>query len=158
MTDVRVPIRLLSPDATPPGYAHPGDAGADLCAAEDVVLGPGERCLVATGIAIELPEGHVGLVNPRSGLANRHGLSIVNAPGTIDSGYRGEVKVNLINTDREQVVTLRKGDRIAQLVIVPVVRAAFHVADELSTTRRGESGHGSTGRHGPVGMHVPKEQ
>lgn len=139
-------------------YAHHGDAGADLFAAEDVVLNPGERCLVATGVAVELPDGYVGFVTPRSGLANKRGVSILNSPGTVDSGYRGEVKVNLINTDREQTVILQRGDRIAQLVIVPVARASFRVVDELAPSQRGESGHGSTGSRGPVGARIPREQ
>ncbi|MHA6511906.1 dUTP diphosphatase [Tessaracoccus sp. Z1128] len=128
-----------------PAYAHPGDAGADLRAAHDVTLSPGERALVGTGVAVALPAGCVGLVTPRSGLAARHGLSIVNSPGIIDSGYRGEIKVSLINLDPAEPVRLAAGDRIAQLVIVPVVSATFEVVDTLDETVRGAAGYGSTG-------------
>lgn len=157
MTDLPVPIRLLHPDATLPAYAHPGDAGADLCSIEAVRLEPGQRQLVPTGIAVEIPEGYVGLVNPRSGLAHRQGLSIVNAPGTIDSGFRGEVRVNLLNTDPAEVVTLDKGDRIAQLVIVPVARARYDVVETLTSSPRADGGHGSTGL-GSLASADPKEQ
>jgi len=142
---VQVSILRLDPDLPLPAYAHPGDAGADLCAREDVVLEPGERKLVPTGIAMVLPEGYVGLVHPRSGLAHRSGLSIVNAPGTIDAGYRGEVAVCLVNLDRETPIKLRRGDRIAQLVIQRVETAAFVEVDELPDSARGAGGHGSTG-------------
>jgi dUTP pyrophosphatase len=127
-------------------YAHPGDAGADLAAAEDVTLGPGERALVRTGVAIALPDGYAAFVHPRSGLAARHGVTIVNAPGTVDAGYRGEIKVTLLNTDREQPVSFRRGDRIAQLIIQRVERAVFHEADELPGSARGDGGFGSTGQ------------
>jgi len=142
---VQVSILRLDPDLPLPAYAHPGDAGADLCAREDVVLEPGERKLVPTGIAMVLPEGYVGLVHPRSGLAHRSGLSIVNAPGTIDAGYRGEVAVCLVNLDRETPIKLRRGDRIAQLVVQRVEAAAFVEVDELPDSARGAGGHGSTG-------------
>jgi len=128
-----------------PAYAHPGDAGADLSAAEDVELGPGERALVRTGIAIALPAGYAAFVHPRSGLAAKHGVTIVNAPGTVDAGYRGEIKVTLLNTDREHPVSFRRGDRIAQLVIQQVARPVFHEVDELPGSARGEGGFGSTG-------------
>jgi dUTP pyrophosphatase len=140
-------IRRLAEDAPLPAYAHPGDAGADLSAAEDVELGPGERALVRTGIAIALPAGYAAFVHPRSGLAARHGVTIVNAPGTIDTGYRGEIKVTLLNTDREHAVRFQRGDRIAQLVIQPVARAVFHEVAELPDSVRGEDGFGSTGGH-----------
>jgi len=142
---VQVSILRLDPELPLPSYAHPGDAGADLCAREDVVLEPGERKLVPTGIAMVLPDGYVGLVHPRSGLAHRSGLSIVNAPGTIDAGYRGEVAVCLVNLDRETPIKLRRGDRIAQLVIQRVETAAFIEVDELPDSARGAGGHGSTG-------------
>lgn len=128
-----------------PAYAQPGDAGADLRSTEDVTLRPGERRVVGTGVRIALPDGHVGLVTPRSGLAAKAGLSIVNAPGVIDSGYRGEVKVCLVNLDPERDVVLAAGDRIAQLVVVPFVRATFEPVDALDDTVRGDGGYGSTG-------------
>jgi dUTP pyrophosphatase len=142
-----VHVRLLEPDLPLPAYAHPGDAGADLVAAQDVDLAPGERALVRTGIAIALPEGYVGLVHPRSGLAARMGVTVLNAPGTVDSGYRGEILVNLVNHDRVITAKICRGDRIAQLVIQRVERAHFHVVDHLPDTVRGAGGHGSTGGH-----------
>lgn len=142
-----VMVRRLDPDLPLPAYAHPGDAGADLVAAEDVVLAPGERRLVPTGIAIALPEGYVGLVHPRSGLAHRLGVTVLNAPGTVDSGYRGEILVNLVNHDPAATVKISRGDRIAQLLVQRVERVAFHVVDELPDTVRGAGGHGSTGGH-----------
>ncbi|WP_437440536.1 dUTP diphosphatase [Nocardioides eburneus] len=140
-------IALLRLDAElpPPAYAHPGDAGADLLTAVDVTLAPGERCLVPTGVAIALPEGFVALVHPRSGLAARHGLSIVNTPGTVDAGYRGEIKVLLINLDPADTIRLRRGDRIAQLVIQRVERARFVEVEALPESVRGAGGYGSTG-------------
>lgn len=147
MADVTVPLRRLDPDLPVPSYAHPGDAGADLLAARDVEIGPGERALVPTGVAIALPDGYVGLVHPRSGLAARLGVTVLNAPGTVDSGYRGEILVNLINHDRANVAKISRGDRIAQLVVQRVERARFAVVDELAETRRGAGGHGSTGGH-----------
>jgi dUTP pyrophosphatase len=142
---VEVLMHQLDPGLAPPSYAHPGDAGADLRARESVVLAPGERRLVPTGVAIALPEGYAGFVHPRSGLAARHGISIVNAPGTIDAGYRGEVSVCLVNTDRETPVRIARGDRIAQLVIQPVSRAVFVAVSELPDSSRGAGGYGSTG-------------
>jgi dUTP pyrophosphatase len=142
---VRVPLRRLDADLPLPRYAHAGDAGADLCARVDVTLEPGERILVPTGIAIALPEGWVGLVHPRSGLAARAGITIVNAPGTIDAGYRGEISVCLLNTDRRRRVILRRGDLIAQLVFQRVGRAVFDEVSELPSSERGEGGYGSTG-------------
>jgi dUTP pyrophosphatase len=144
---VDVAVRRLDPDLPLPAYAQPGDAGADLVAAEDVELGPGERRLVPTGVAIALPEGYVGLVHPRSGLAHRLGVTVLNAPGTVDSGYRGEILVNLVNHDPDATVKISRGDRIAQLLIQRVEHAAFHVVDELPATVRGDGGHGSTGGH-----------
>jgi dUTP pyrophosphatase len=144
---VDVLVRRLDPDLPLPAYAHPGDAGADLVAAEDVELAPGQRKVVPTGIAVALPDGFVGLVHPRSGLAARLGVTVLNAPGTVDAGYRGEILVNLINHDPVTTVTIARGDRIAQLVVQRVERAAFHVVDELPDTVRGAGGHGSTGGH-----------
>ncbi|BCB82459.1 dUTP diphosphatase [Phytohabitans flavus] len=148
MTDaVPVPVRRLDPDLPLPEYAHPGDAGADLVAAEDVEIAPGERALVGTGVAIALPEGFVGLVHPRSGLAARLGVTVLNAPGTVDAGYRGEIKVNLVNHDRATTAKISRGDRIAQLVVQRVERAAFQLVDVLPDSSRGAGGHGSTGGH-----------
>jgi len=148
--DLDVQIVRLDPDLPAPSYAHPGDAGADLVTTVDVTLQPGERAMVPTGIALALPEGYVALVHPRSGLAARHGLSIVNTPGTIDAGYRGEVKVMLINHDPAAPVELRRGDRIAQLVVQRFERARFVEVAELPDSARGEGGYGSTGGFGPV--------
>ncbi|HEY3881606.1 MAG TPA: dUTP diphosphatase [Trebonia sp.] len=130
-----------------PGYARPGDAGADLAAAEDVDLAPGQRAVVRTGIAIALPDGYAGFVHPRSGLAARHGLTMVNAPGTIDAGYRGEIKVILLNTDASVPVSLRRGDRIAQLVVQRVENVTFREVPALPESVRGADGFGSTGGH-----------
>jgi dUTP pyrophosphatase len=132
-------------NAVIPQYAHLSDAGADLVSVESVTLRPGERRLVPTGIAIALPEGYVGLVHPRSGLAIRNGVALVNAPGTIDAGYRGEIKVCLINLDPQVIVELPAGTRIAQLVVQEVARANFVEVSELSETQRGDGGFGSTG-------------
>lgn len=140
-----IPLRRLDAGLPVPAYAHPGDAGADLCTAEDVTLAPGERRLVPTGVALALPEGYVGLVHPRSGLAHRHGLSIVNAPGTVDAGYRGEIKVCLVNLDPATPITLSRGDRIAQLVVQRVEHVRFVEVDELEGSARGDGGYGSTG-------------
>ena len=141
-----LPVRRLRPDLHLPAYAHPGDAGADLCAAEDVVLPPGGRATVGTGLAVAVPDGFAAFVHPRSGLAARHGITVVNAPGTVDAGYRGEVRVVLLNTDRDEPFTVRRGDRIAQLVVQPVTRVRFLDVAELPPTPRGEGGFGSTGR------------
>ena len=142
---VDVLVRRLDPELPLPSYAHPGDAGADLVSAVDVELAPGERALVPTGIALALPDCYAAFVHPRSGLAATHGVSIVNAPGTVDAGYRGEVLVNLVNLDPRETVRLRRGDRIAQLVVQRVERVAFHEVDLLPGSARGEGGHGSTG-------------
>jgi dUTP pyrophosphatase len=146
--DLDVQIVRLDPDLPLPAYAHPGDAGADLVTTVDVTLQPGERALVPTGIALALPDGYVALVHPRSGLAARHGLSIVNTPGTVDAGYRGEIKVMLINHDPVAPVELARGDRIAQLVIQRYERARFREVSELPASVRGEGGYGSTGGFG----------
>jgi dUTP pyrophosphatase len=140
---VRIPT--LADDGHLPRYARQGDAGADLVAAHDVTLGPGERALVGTGVRVAIPAGHVGLVTPRSGLAARTGLSIVNAPGVIDSGYRGEIKVCLINLDPRTPIVLAAGDRIAQLLIMGFVTAEFSPVEGLDETERGAGGYGSTG-------------
>ncbi|MCA0146865.1 dUTP diphosphatase [Blastococcus sp. LR1] len=158
VTEPDVPVLLTTPDGAVPQYAMPGDAGADLTAAEDVELAPFERRLVGTGIAVAIPDGYAGFVHPRSGLAHRLGLSVVNAPGTIDAGYRGEIKVNLINLDPRATLRLSRGDRIAQLVVQPVARARFVPVAELPVSERGEGGHGSTGGHhsaDPSARHDP---
>jgi dUTP diphosphatase len=142
---VDVLIQRLDPGLPAPAYAHPGDAGADLCAAEDVELAPGERQVVPTGIAIALPDGYAAFVHPRSGLGAKLGVTIVNAPGTVDAGYRGEIKVTLLNTDIRNTVRLKRGDRIAQLVIQRVERAVFHEVETLPGSARGDGGFGSTG-------------
>lgn len=144
----RIQFRRLHPAAAVPAYARTGDAGADLTCVEDRTIAPGERALVRTGIALAIPDGWVGLVHPRSGLATRHGVTLVNTPGTIDAGYRGEILVNLLNTDRTEPFSVRPGDRIAQLVLQRVGRAEFAEADSLPESSRGETGHGSTGGFG----------
>jgi dUTP pyrophosphatase len=138
-------VRRLDAGAVLPRRAHPGDAGYDLCALDDLVLGPGERALVRTGVAIELPEGHAGWVVPRSGLAARHGIALVNAPGLIDAGYRGEVKVLLLNTDATADFSVRAGERIAQLVVAAVAAPDVVEVEALSASVRAEGGFGSTG-------------
>jgi dUTP pyrophosphatase len=152
-------IRRLDPGVPLPGYAHPGDAGADLVTAADVELAPGQRAIVPTGLAIALPAGYAAFVHPRSGLAARHGVTIVNAPGTVDAGYRGEIKVTMLNTDAVQTVRFLRGDRIAQLVIQRVEHAVFHEVEVLPGSARGDGGFGSTGGHaavprGPAGQDV----
>ncbi|PRX92426.1 dUTP diphosphatase [Allonocardiopsis opalescens] len=144
---VDVLIQRLDPELPLPAYAHPGDAGADLVTAADVELAPGERATVPTGVAIALPEGYAAFVHPRSGLAARSGVTIVNAPGTVDAGYRGEIRVTLLNTDASAPVRFRRGDRIAQLVVQPVSRAVFHEVAVLPGSARGAGGFGSTGGH-----------
>jgi dUTP diphosphatase len=146
--DLSVQVVRLDPDLPLPSYAHPGDAGADLLTTVDLTLAPGERALVPTGLAIALPDGFVALVHPRSGLAARHGLSIVNTPGTVDAGYRGENKVMLINHDPAEPIELRRGDRIAQLVVQRFERARFVEVRELPDSVRGDGGYGSTGGFG----------
>ncbi|MCQ9164083.1 MULTISPECIES: dUTP diphosphatase [unclassified Arthrobacter] len=146
-----VQLQMLDDGIAAPSYAHPGDAGADLRARIDVVLAPGERALVPTGVAIALPFGYVALVHPRSGLATKHGLTIVNSPGTVDAGYRGEISVTLLNTDAHHSIALSRGDRIAQMVIQRVEHAAFEVVEQLPDSARGTGGFGSTGGFGPAG-------
>jgi dUTP pyrophosphatase len=143
---VTLRFRRLSAAARPPAQAHEGDAGYDLHAAEAATIGPGERASVGTGIAVAIPEGHAGLVVPRSGLAMRHGISVVNAPGLIDSGYRGEVRVLLLNTDRTEPFSVEPGDRIAQLVLVAVETGGLEVGAVLGARAGGVGGLGSTGR------------
>jgi dUTP pyrophosphatase len=145
MSQIKIEFKLLHEIAQAPKYAHDGDAGADLVCIEDVSLMPGERRLVSTGVAIALPAGYVGLVHPRSGLANKHGIGIVNTPGTIDSGYRGEIKICLINLDPRETVSLPAGSRIAQLVIQEVTTAQFVEVQDLDDTERSDQGFGSTG-------------
>jgi dUTP pyrophosphatase len=156
---VGVLIARLDPDMPLPQRAHPGDAGWDLSAAADVTIPPGRRAVVGTGVCIALPAGYAGFVHPRSGLAARHGVTIVGAPGTVDAGYRGEIKVSLLNTDAEQPVTFRRGDRIAQLVIQRVERPIFTEVRTLPGSHRGDGGHGSTGGYampaGSGGNDVP---
>jgi dUTP pyrophosphatase len=143
---LRLEVRKLRDDARLPERAHPSDAGLDLRAVDPAVIGPGERASVGTGIAVAIPSGHAGLVLPRSGLAARHGISLVNAPGLIDSGYRGELRVLLLNTDREESFSIEPGDRIAQLVVTPVPDVDVAEAGELTASARGDGGFGSTGR------------
>jgi len=143
--EIDLPVHRLEPGLPLPAYAHPGDAGADLFAAEDVKLPPGGRAVVGTGMAVAIPEGFAAFVPPRSGLAARHGVTVANAPGTVDAGYRGEVKVVLLNTDPAEPHVVRRGDRIAQLVVQPVVRARFLDVRELPPAARGGGGFGSTG-------------
>ncbi|MFI6220177.1 dUTP diphosphatase [Nocardia salmonicida] len=142
-----IPLRRLDPGIPVPTRAHPGDAGVDLCTTEDVIIEPGERVLVGTGIAIALPVGTVGLIHPRSGLAAKAGLSVVNTPGTVDAGYRGEIKVCLINHDPRTAIELRRGDRIAQLLVQRVELVDFAEVDDLDVTARGTGGYGSSGGH-----------
>jgi dUTP diphosphatase len=141
---IELPIQRLRPDAVMPERAYSGDAGLDLSACERVELGPGERALVGTGLAVAIPEGHAGFVQPRSGLASRHGITIVNTPGLVDSGYRGELRVILLNTDRDHAFVVEPGMRIAQLVVVPVATPDPAEVDELPATERGVRGFGSS--------------
>ena len=143
---VQVLIKRLDPGVPLPSYAKGGDAGADIVTAIDITLAPGERSLVPTGISIALPDGYVALVHPRSGLAIKHGVTMVNSPGTVDAGYRGELKLILINHDPKESVSFKRGDRVAQLVIQQVERALFVEVQELPGSRRGTDGFGSTGR------------
>jgi len=146
MSSVQVLITRLDPDLPLPRYAKGGDAGADIVSRIDITLAPGERALVPTGIAIALPDGYVALVHPRSGLAIKHGVTMVNAPGTVDAGYRGELQIILINHDKSEPVSFMRGDRIAQLVIQKVERAEFIEVQDLPGSGRGTGGFGSTGR------------
>ncbi|MGH3407414.1 MAG: dUTP diphosphatase [Streptosporangiaceae bacterium] len=156
---VEILIKRLDPGLPLPARAHPGDAGTDLFAAQDVELAPGQRAVVPTGVAIALPDGYAAFVHPRSGLAARLGVTLVNAPGTVDAGYRGEIRVTLLNTDTERPVRLQRGDRIAQLVVQRVAYPVFHEVETLPGSARGEDGFGSTGGHaasaGQLGNEVP---
>lgn len=145
-TQATVDVRLLDRELPPPSYAHPGDAGLDLYASRPVELKPFERALVPTGVAVSIPEGFAGFVQPRSGRAIEHGLALVNSPGLIDSNYRGEIKVIAVNLDPSSTIVISRGDKVAQLVIQPVVRATIVCVEELDQTGRGEGGFGSTGR------------
>lgn len=138
-------LQRIDPDVPVPSYARPGDAGADLVTTVDATVAPGERALLPTGVAIALPAGYAAFVHPRSGLAVRYGVSLLNAPGTVDAGYRGEIQVSLVNLDPRTPVVLRRGDRIAQLVVQQVAHAVFHVVDRLPGSSRGVGGFGSTG-------------
>lgn len=150
-TGVMVPLRRLDDGIEVPRRAHPGDAGVDLCTTVDVTLEPGERALVGTGISVAIPMGMVGLIHPRSGLAAKVGLSVVNTPGTVDAGYRGELKVCLINHDPRESIVLRRGDRVAQLVVQRVELVDFVEVDRLDDTARGIGGYGSSGGHAALG-------
>ena len=150
-TILPVQLQILNEGIEAPSYAQPGDAGADLRSTIELFLAPGERRLVPTGVAVALPFGTVGLIHPRSGLAAKHGITVVNAPGTIDAGYRGEISVCLLNTDKDKAVDFKRGDRIAQLVIQRIEIAAFVQVDELSESARGTGGFGSTG-----GFNIPQ--
>src|ERR1700730_12733751 len=152
--EVPVLIRRLDPGLPLPARAHPGDAGADLVTAVDVQLAPGQRAVVPTGVAIALPDGYAAFVHPRSGLAARHGVTIVNAPGTVDAGYRGEIRVTLLNTDADRPVRFQRGDRIAQLIVQRVERPVFHEVETLPGSARGDGGFGSTGGHAAAGQPV----
>jgi dUTP pyrophosphatase len=145
---VQVLISRLDHDLPMPMYAHSGDAGADLHARQDVFLAPGQRALVPTGVAIALPAGYAAFVHPRSGLAARHGITVLNAPGTVDAGYRGEILVNLLNTDSHEGFSISAGDRIAQLVVQRVSQAHFVEVGSLPGSQRGENGHGASGGFG----------
>lgn len=138
-----VDVLIIAPEV--PAYAHPGDAGADLVSTESLRLEPGQRALIPTGVRIALPDGYAAFVVPRSGLAAKHGITIVNSPGTVDAGYRGEIKVSLLNTDPVEAFDIAQGDRIAQLIVMPVTRARFIPVDELPDSARGSGGFGSTG-------------
>ena len=151
MEPLEIAVRRLDPDVPLPSYARPGDAGCDLVTTVDVELKPGEREVVPTGIALAVPQGYAGFVHPRSGLAAHHGVTVVNAPGTIDAGYRGEIQVVLVNHDPRETLVLRRLDRVAQLVVQRVEHVTWREVDELSDTERGAGGHGSTGGWGGQG-------
>jgi dUTP pyrophosphatase len=143
---MRLPFLKLRSEARLPAYAHPGDAGLDLASSVDAEVGPGERAMIPTGVAVAIPDGHAGLVLPRSGLASREGLTLANSPGLIDAGYRGEVTCAVVNLDRHRPVSIKRGDRIAQLVIMPVEMVEPSWSEgELPPSQRGEGGFGSTG-------------
>jgi dUTP pyrophosphatase len=143
-------VEVLISAATVPSYAHPGDAGADLVSTDELVLEPGQRATVGTGVSIALPDGYVAFVVPRSGLAAKHGITVVNSPGTVDAGYRGEIRVTLLNTDSTEAYPVAVGDRIAQLIVMPVSRARFIPVETLPGSHRGSGGFGSTGYSAPT--------
>lgn len=147
-TDLRIDVRRLDPDLPLPRYARPDDAGLDLLARDGVTLAPGHRSLIATGIAVALPPGYAAFVMPRSGLATRHGITTLNSPGTVDAGYRGEILVNLVNLDPRETFVVRRGDRIAQLVVQRVENVTLNEVDELPASVRGTGGHGASGGFG----------
>ena len=151
-------VEVLLRGAEAPAYAHPGDAGADLVSREDLTLQPGQRATVGTGVSIALPDGYVALVVPRSGLAAKHGITVVNSPGTVDAGYRGEIRVTLLNTDATEPHPISAGDRIAQLIVMPVTRARFIPVDRLPGSQRGEGGFGSTGYRDAVAESTSPDQ
>ncbi|MEO6943005.1 MAG: dUTP diphosphatase [Terrimesophilobacter sp.] len=151
-------VEVLFVGERAPEYAHPGDAGADLSAAEAMTLGPGERATIGTGLSIALPHGFVGFVVPRSGLASRHGITIVNSPGTVDAGYRGEIRVTILNTDSSVPYSIAVGDRIAQLIVMPVLRASFIPVGSLPGSHRGDAGFGSTGYRDSGGSTIAESQ
>jgi len=144
-TEIDVLITMIDDAVETPAYAHPGDAGVDLVSTQDIELAPGERCVVGTGIAVAVPPGFAAFVHPRSGHAARLGLSLVNAPGTVDAGYRGEIKIIVINLDPREPIALNRGDRVAQLVFSPIAKARFHRVQQLPGSHRGDGGLGSTG-------------
>ena len=158
MSSLEILVRRLDADLPMPAYAHDGDAGADLLTTVDVVLAPGERAVIPTGIAIALPDGYAAFVHPRSGLAARYGVSVVNAPGTVDAGYRGEIMVILVNLDPTGPVRFTRGDRIAQLVVQRVERASFTEVSALPDSVRGSGGHGSTGGIAMMGLRSADEE
>jgi dUTP pyrophosphatase len=143
---LKIPVKRLDPELPLPSYARAGDAGLDLLAAEDVTLNPGERTAIPTGIAVAIPEGHAGFVHARSGKALKEGLAVANAPGLIDSGYRGEIKVIVVNLDPSSTIDIKRGEKVAQLVVQPVVGAQLEEVEQLPDSERGEGGFGSTGR------------
>lgn len=149
-------VEVLLHGAEAPQYAHAGDAGADLLSTDDLVIAPGERVTVGTGVSIALPDGFVAFVVPRSGLAAKHGITVVNSPGTVDAGYRGEIRVTLLNTDGSEPYPVQAGDRIAQLVVMPVARARFIPVERLPGTERGTGGFGSTGYRAPSSSSSPQ--
>jgi len=151
-------VEVLLHGAEAPAYAHPGDAGADLVSTEALTLQPGHRATVGTGVSIALPDGYVGLVVPRSGLAAKHGITVVNSPGTVDAGYRGEIRVTLLNTDATEPYSISPGDRIAQLIVMPVTRARFIPVERLPGSQRGEGGFGSTGYRDAASASAPTDQ
>lgn len=145
MPSVQVPVKILDEGLPRPSYAKPGDAGLDLRSTEDILIEPGQRALIGTGIALAIPQGYAGFVQPRSGLAIKQGMTLVNTPGLIDSGYRGEIRIIALNTDKEHAIAIKRGDRIAQLVIQEVPAVELVEVEELSSSERADTGFGSSG-------------